>query len=126
MNGLSAAVAVVLTLGQTSGPASEYHPSDAADPWVHGYVQERPAFGGYASFRPYNYKHVYAQSLAAATWGLDPQRPYCQDLWKRPSAVPTHIVPELAVYPPLLEEAEPERFTPPIPILPSYPQLFER
>jgi hypothetical protein len=49
---------------------------DAAEPWVHGYYQETPAYGGYHAFRPYNYKHVFAQSQIATEWGMSPTAPY--------------------------------------------------
>jgi hypothetical protein len=57
---------------------------DAYEPWVHGYWQELPAFGGYAYFRPYNYRHVYAQSEVAATWGTSAVMPYSHEYFRRP------------------------------------------
>jgi len=56
---------------------------DAPYPWMHGYVQEIPAYEGYAAFRPYNYKHVFAQSQAAGGWGMSPTMPYAQQFWHR-------------------------------------------
>ncbi len=49
---------------------------DAPEPWLHGYFQETPAYGGYRAFRPYNYKHVFVQSQIAAGWGAQPTMPY--------------------------------------------------
>lgn len=49
---------------------------DAAAPWLHGYFQETPAYGGFHAFRPYNYKHVFVQSQLAAEWGASPTAPY--------------------------------------------------
>jgi hypothetical protein len=61
----------------------ELYPYDAHYPWLHGYFQEMPAYGGYKSFRPYNYKHIMSQSKTAAGWGLSPQMPYSQQFWHR-------------------------------------------
>jgi hypothetical protein len=52
------------------------YPYDAPEPWLHGYFQETPAYGGFHVFRPYNYKHVFAQSQIAAEWGASPTSPY--------------------------------------------------
>lgn len=56
---------------------------DVPYPWFHGYFQEIPPYEGYAAFRPYNYKHVFAQSQAAGGWGMSPQMPYAQQFWHR-------------------------------------------
>lgn len=56
-------------------------PFDDQDPWKHGWIQVMPFYGGYHSFRPYNYKHVYAQSAQARQWGISPQAPYSQQFW---------------------------------------------
>ena len=61
----------------------ELYPYDAQYPWLHGYFQEMPSYGGYKSFRPYNYKHIFSQSKTAAGWGLSPQMPYSQQFWHR-------------------------------------------
>ncbi len=61
----------------------DLYPYDAHYPWFHGYFQEMPAYGGYKSFRPYNYKHIMSQSKTAAGWGLSPQMPYSQQFWHR-------------------------------------------
>lgn len=65
------------------GFPDELHPYDAPDAWQHGYFQEIPAYGGYGAFRPYNYKHVLAQSQAAGGWGMSPTMPYSQQFWHR-------------------------------------------
>lgn len=90
------AVALFSALGQTYGfPADgspvvsptngieQLQPFDAYEPWVHGHFQEIPAYGGYHLFRPYNYKHVLAQSQVAAGWGMSPQLAYSQDYFRR-------------------------------------------
>lgn len=56
---------------------------DEPDPWLHGYFQPLPAHHGFKHFRPYNYKHVYAQSRKATEWGHHPQLPYSQQFWTR-------------------------------------------
>lgn len=65
------------------GSGDPLFPYDATEPWMHGYFQEIPAYGGYAHFRPHNYKHVFAQSQVSAGWGFSPQHPYSQQFWHR-------------------------------------------
>ncbi len=57
------------------------YPYDSNEPWLHGYWQEMPYFGGFAHFRPYNYRHVLSQSQTAAGWGMNPKMPYSQQFW---------------------------------------------
>ena len=57
---------------------------DYQAPWLHGYTQEIPAYSGFHSFRPYNYKHVLNQSQIVGGWGLSPASPYSQQYWHRP------------------------------------------
>jgi hypothetical protein len=59
-----------------AGCGEARYPYDAPEPWLHGYFQETPAYGGFHAFRPYNYKHVFAQSQIAAEWGASPTSPY--------------------------------------------------
>ena len=59
-----------------AGCSEGRYPYDAPDPWLHGYFQETPAYAGFHVFRPYNYKHVFAQSQIAAEWGASPTAPY--------------------------------------------------
>lgn len=42
-----------------------------------------PAYGGFASFRPYNYRHVFAQTQLAQQWGHAHGMPYSQQFWNR-------------------------------------------
>lgn len=58
------------------GGGDQLYPFDSPEPWLHGYFQELPAHGGYASFRPHNYKHVLAQMEVAGRWGMSPNMPY--------------------------------------------------
>ncbi len=52
------------------GDGVQLYPYDQQDPWLHGYFQRYPAYGGFSSFRPYNYRHVFAQTQLAGTWGF--------------------------------------------------------
>ncbi len=63
--------------------AEARYPFDAQDAWIHGYIQEIPPYGGFNSFRPYNYKHVWTQSQLAAQWGTSATAPYSQQFWQR-------------------------------------------
>ena len=67
----------------TVGYGEQLYPYDYQAPWHHNYYQEIPAYGGFNAFRPYNYKHLLAQSQAAGGWGLSPQMPYAQQFWHR-------------------------------------------
>ncbi len=66
------------------GTGEQLYPFDRQDPWLHGYFQRIPAWGGYSSFRPYNYRHVLSQrQIATSVWGADPGHPYSQQFWNR-------------------------------------------
>ena len=69
------------------GSGDSLYPYDAPEPWQHGYFQEIPAYGGYAHFRPHNYKHVFSQSQVSAGWGFSPQHAYSQQFWHRYEAM---------------------------------------
>ena len=56
-------------------------PADSQEPWLHGYIREIPAYGGFNSARPYNYKHVQPHAQTAGGWGMSPQAPYSQQFW---------------------------------------------
>ncbi len=82
------AVALTATLGQGfygggGGLSDQMLPYDTQDPHHHGYYQRMPAYGGFNSFRPYNYKHALSQAQAAGGWGLPPVMPYSQQFWNR-------------------------------------------
>ena len=57
---------------------------DAYEPWVHGYWQDLPAYGGFASYRPYNYRHVYVQSEVAGIWGTSTVMPNSHEYFRKP------------------------------------------
>ena len=82
------AVALTATLGQGfygggGGLSDQMLPYDTQDPHHHGYYQRMPSYGGFNSFRPYNYKHALSQAQAAGGWGLPPVMPYSQQFWDR-------------------------------------------
>lgn len=56
---------------------------DRQDPWLHGYFQRVPAYGGFNSFRPYNYRHVFSQTQISTAWGMPHGMPYSQQFWNR-------------------------------------------
>lgn len=59
------------------------YPFDQTDPWLHGYFQRHPVYGGYTSFRPYNYRDIAAQAQIAVQQGAPPGMPYSQQFWNR-------------------------------------------
>jgi len=61
----------------------QLYPFDQQDPWLHGHYQRVPSYGGYSSFRPYNYRHVASQSQIAASLGVSAGMPYSQQFWNR-------------------------------------------
>lgn len=65
------------------GGNDQLYPFDSPEPWLHGYFQEMPAYGGHASFRPHNYKHVLAQSQMAGRWGINPTMAYAHQWYHR-------------------------------------------
>ncbi len=66
-----------------TGEGGQLYPYDQQDPWLHGQYQRVPAYGGFASFRPYNYRHVFAQTQIATGWGAAHGMPYSQQFWNR-------------------------------------------
>jgi hypothetical protein len=66
------------------GCGGQLYPFDRQDPWLHGHIQRIPAYGGFSTFRPYNYRHVLAQTqIAANVWGAAHGQPYSQQFWNR-------------------------------------------
>lgn len=92
---LVAAVVTASAQAQVGSPGIEYgntiaagdgvqlYPFDQQDTWLHGHFQRVPAYGGFASFRPYNYRHVFAQTQLAQSWGHAHGMPYSQQFWNR-------------------------------------------
>ena len=62
---------------------AQLYPFDQQDPWLHGQYQRVPAYGGYSSFRPYNYRHIAPQSQIAANFGARGGMAYSQQFWNR-------------------------------------------
>jgi hypothetical protein len=62
---------------------AQLYPFDQQAPWLHGQYQRVPAYGGYSSFRPYNYRHVAPQAQIAANFGGRGGMAYSQQFWNR-------------------------------------------
>lgn len=67
----------------SAGDGVQLYPYDQQDPWLHGHFQRVPSYGGFASFRPYNYRHVFAQTQLAQQWGHAHGMPYSQQFWNK-------------------------------------------
>lgn len=52
-----------------AGSTEQLYPFARQDPWLHGQYQRVPSYGGYSSFRPYNYRHVAPQAYMTAQFG---------------------------------------------------------
>jgi hypothetical protein len=66
-----------------AGDGVQLYPYDQQDTWLHGHFQRVPSYGGFASFRPYNYRHVFTQTQLAQQWGHAHGMPYSQQFWNR-------------------------------------------
>jgi hypothetical protein len=66
-----------------AGDGVQLYPYDQQDTWLHGHFQRVPSYGGFSSFRPYNYRHVFAQTQLAQSWGHTHGMPYSQQFWNR-------------------------------------------
>lgn len=69
--------------GTSFGGAEPLYAYDDLDPWKHGWIQVIPYYGGYHSYRPYNYKQLLSQSAQAAVWGMPHSMPYSQQFYHR-------------------------------------------
>lgn len=67
----------------SAGEGVQTYPFDQQETWIHGHFQRYPAYGGFSSFRPYNYRHVMAQSQIAAASGAPHGMPYSQQFWNK-------------------------------------------
>ncbi len=65
------------------GSAGQMFPYDQQDPWLHGQHQRVPSYGGYRSFRPYNYRHVAPQAQIASNWGASHGMTYSHQFFNR-------------------------------------------
>ena len=64
----------------TCEPLYQY---DDQEVWKHGWLQINPYEHGYHSYRPYNYKHVFAQAAQSSVWGMPSTMPYSQSYYLR-------------------------------------------
>lgn len=69
--------------GYSGSNGDQLHPWDSQEAWMHGYFQEIGPYAGYHFYRPYNYKHVFAQADLAYRWGQPQGMPYSQQWWHR-------------------------------------------
>ena len=56
---------------------------DDQEVWKHGWLQINPYEHGYHSYRPYNYKQVFAQAAQSSVWGMPSTMPYSQSYYLR-------------------------------------------
>lgn len=83
--------------GPVSGASEPLYPYDDQEVWKHGWIQVMPFYGGYHSYRPYNYKNVLSQSAQSASWGMSPTAPYSQQFYHRYETVTGAGVPMSAI-----------------------------
>ena len=69
--------------GYSGSNGDQLLPWDSQEAWMHSYFQEIGAYPGYTHFRPYNYKHVFAQADLSYRWGQPQGMPYSQQWWHR-------------------------------------------
>ncbi|MFY9252455.1 MAG: hypothetical protein WAO83_03290 [Fuerstiella sp.] len=67
----------------SGGSAGQLFPYDQQDTWLHGQHQRVPSYGGYGSFRPYNYRHVAPQAQIASGWGATHGMTYSQQFFNK-------------------------------------------
>lgn len=102
-----------------AGAGVQQYPFDQQDPWIHGYFQRYPAYGGFSSFRPYNYRHVFSQTQIANGWGMSHGMPYSQQFWNkyRGSYLDGNLHAQLQATP--ANGAQPLIYQPQIPVTPA-------
>lgn len=94
---------------QAFGTGDPTYPYDYEPNWMHGYYQDIPAYHGHHFFRPYNYKHVFPQTQAAAAWGIPPQLPISHPNFNNVNGVPPQPPPyHTAPYTGLTKAGTPE------------------
>ncbi|MBX3437928.1 MAG: hypothetical protein KF861_10590, partial [Planctomycetaceae bacterium] len=69
--------------GPTPGGEEPLYSYDDREVWKHGWIQVIPFYGGYHSYRPYNYKQVFAQAAQSEAWGMPRTMPYSQQYYHR-------------------------------------------
>lgn len=105
----------------SAGDGVQLYPYDQQDPWLHGHFQRVPSYGGFASFRPYNYRHVFAQTQLAQQWGHAHGMPYSQQFWNkyRPSYLEGNLH---SGYQPTLQNSQTQGYPSPMQYGQQYPQ----
>ena len=104
-----------------AGDGVQLYPYDQQDPWLHGHFQRVPSYGGFASFRPYNYRHVFAQTQLAQQWGHAHGMPYSQQFWNRYR--PSYLEGNLhSAYQPEIPNSQTQGYPAPAYQAPVYPQ----
>lgn len=104
-----------------AGDGVQLYPYDQQDPWLHGYFQRVPSYGGFASFRPYNYRHVFAQTQLAQQWGHAHGMPYSQQFWNRYR--PNYLEGNLhSDYQPTMQNSQTQGYPAPMYPAQAYPQ----
>lgn len=104
-----------------AGDGVQLYPYDQQDPWLHGHFQRVPSYGGFASFRPYNYRHVFAQTQLAQQWGHAHGMPYSQQFWNRYR--PSYLEGNLhSSYQPTMQNPQTQGYPAPTYPAQAYPQ----
>ncbi len=104
-----------------AGDGVQLYPYDQQDPWLHGHFQRVPSYGGFASFRPYNYRHVLAQTQLAQQWGHAHGMPYSQQFWNRYR--PSYLEGNLhSAYQPTMQNRQTQGYPSPTYPAQAYPQ----
>ncbi|MCA9077012.1 MAG: hypothetical protein KDA93_18440 [Planctomycetaceae bacterium] len=93
-NGLAQDFSIGGPVQSASEPLYQY---DDLEVWKHGWIQIMPYYGGYHSYRPYNYKNVFSQSAQSAAWGMSPTAPYSQQFYHRYESITGAGVPMSAI-----------------------------
>lgn len=119
-------VADGLTCGECLVGHSNLVPFNFQRPWAHGQHERLPAYAGYGSFRPYNYRHVAPQTQIATRWGATPGIPYsaghANRYQARANAAPSVLQSSTIRRPPLVNLASsPQQLAPSI--APPLPRL---
>lgn len=83
--------------GPVPSASEPLFPYDDQEVWKHGWIQIMPYYGGYHSYRPYNYKNVFSQSAQSASWGMSPTAPYSQQFYHRYETVTGAGIPMSAI-----------------------------
>jgi len=87
--GLATATAQEYSILNTCGDSASHclpqqlHSFDEPSPWLHGQHRRVPSYGGFATFRPHNFRHVLPQSQLAERAGMPRGLGYSQQFFDR-------------------------------------------